>query len=80
MDPYGQNVDIPAEPDAAVRMAFESGGEVAHSEATTAGGLGIRSTGWEPVPAAFDGGTVWMQVANARVTVATLELAVRNEF
>lgn len=80
MDPYGQNVTIPAQPDAAVRMAFEAGDEMITTEATTAGGLGIRSTGWAPVPAEFDGGTVTMQAASARVTVATLELAVRNEF
>lgn len=60
-------------------MKLSADGEESYTESVTSGNRGIRTTGWEPVPSSFNGGTVTLQMANARVTAATLELAVRND-
>jgi hypothetical protein len=64
---------------ASIRLKLSGAGEESTTEAVTSGGLGIRTTGWEPIPPSFDGGTVRLQTASARVTAATLELAIRND-
>jgi hypothetical protein len=64
---------------ASIRLKRSGNGEVSTTDPVTSAGLGVRTTGWEHVPSAFDGGTVTLQTASARVTAATLELAVRND-
>lgn len=78
MWPWQQGVSIATDP-AAVRLALSGGGDESVTEPATAESTGIRTTGWEHVPETFNGGTVTLQTANARVTAATLELAVRND-
>lgn len=65
---------------ARVALSDPSGKETQYTDAAVIEqGTGIRTTGWEPVPSGFNGGTARLQVADARVTAVTLELAVRNE-
>lgn len=47
--------------------------------ATIESGTGIRTTGWQHVPADFNGGTATVEASNARITAVTFELAVRND-
>ncbi|ELZ05966.1 hypothetical protein [Natrialba asiatica] len=42
-------------------------------------GTGVRTTGWQRVRPAFNGGTATVQASNARVTAVTFELGVRND-
>ena len=82
MGPWGTNVELADAPGGAVRVAFSdaSGDATQFTDAATVDeGAGIRTTGWTRVPSDFNGGTARLQASNARVTVATLELAVRND-
>lgn len=66
----------------AVRIALtDSSGQTTESTdaATIDSGTGIRTTGWQPVPAEFNGGTAILQLSNAHVTAVTMELAIRND-
>ncbi|GAB7020894.1 BNR repeat-containing protein [Halostagnicola bangensis] len=67
--------------DAAVRLAATTAGGTieAGDPVPVDDGPGIRTTGWQAIPSTFNGGTVALQVRDARVTAATLELAIRNE-
>lgn len=51
---------------------------VAYTDDALAESKGIRTTGWQRIPAECND-RVTLQTANARVTAVTLELAVRNE-
>lgn len=65
---------------ARIALVGPSGKKTEYTDPATIGdGVGIRSTGWVKVPADFNDGTARLQVSNARVTVVTLELAVRND-
>lgn len=80
MDPWGTNVEIASEGAVRVALTDSSGDATEYTDtATVSDGTGIRTTGWARVPSGFDDGTARLQVSNARVTVATLELAVRND-
>ncbi|MFC6907205.1 BNR repeat-containing protein [Halalkalicoccus tibetensis] len=71
-----------ADADAAVRLATTSanGKTTEYGEPVTVDdGPGLRTTGWQAVPSTFNGGTVTLQASNARITAATLELAIRNK-
>lgn len=66
----------------AVRIALSdpSGRRTEFTDAATIeSGTGIRTTGWQRVPADFNGGTATVQASNARITAVTFELAVRND-
>lgn len=79
---WGGYIDIGDSHVGAARVALTdpSGKETRYTDpATIDDGVGIRSTGWVEVPPAFNRGTARLQVSNARVTVVTLELAVRND-
>lgn len=79
---WGGNIDIEDSHAGAARIALSdpSGKNTRYTDPVTVDdGVGIRSTGWTKVPADFNGGTARIQVSNARVTVVTLELAVRND-
>lgn len=79
---WGGNIDIEDSQEGAARVALSdpSGRDVQYTDPVTVDDdVGIRSTGWVKVPADFNGGTARLQVSNARVTVVTLELAVRND-
>lgn len=77
MGPWGEfSIDLEH---AAIRMKLSADGETTSAEPVSSGGRGIRTTGWEPIPPAFNGGEVTLQASNARVTAATLELAIRND-
>ncbi len=78
MAPWGTNVSIDTDP-AAVRLKLSAGNETTYTEPIEATERGIRTTGWTHIPPSFNGGSVTLQTANARVTVATLELALRND-
>ena len=82
MAPWGTNVEIADASEGAVRVALTDSSSDATEYtdiATVSDGTGVRTTGWTRVPSDFNGGTARLQVSNARVTVATLELAVRND-
>lgn len=79
---WGDYIDIGTSNEGAARVALSDppGKNTKYTDpATIDSGVGIRSTGWVKVPADFNGGTARLQVSNARVTAATLELAIRND-
>lgn len=66
----------------AVRVALSDppDGRTSYTDAATIEeGMGVRTTGWQHVPADFNGGTATLQAANARVTAVTFELAIQND-
>jgi len=79
MDPYGTNVTVSLADPTAVRIKLSADGEESTTDAATSHTHESVTTGWEPIPAEFDGGTATLQASNTRITVATLELAVRND-
>lgn len=81
MVPWGTNVQVDDDQDVAVRLALtdEDGETTEYGDPVTTDGRQIRTTGWQPVPPAFNDGTVRLQAKDVRVTAATLELAIRNE-
>lgn len=79
---WGGYIEFGGSHEGAARVALSdpSGKETQYTDAVTIGaGTGIRTTGWEPVPSRFNGGTARLQISDARVTAVTLELAVRND-
>jgi|GEM_PF-52784 len=78
MGPWGTRVSIDGDP-AAIRMKLSADGETAYTDPVQSRNQGVRTTGWKPIPPSFNGGSVTLQSTNARVTAATLELAIRND-
>ncbi|MEY7851916.1 BNR-4 repeat-containing protein [Natrarchaeobius sp. A-rgal3] len=83
MGPWGTDVAADDDRDAAIRLALtdESGATTETGDPITVSTEAdvIRTTGWQPIDPAFNGGTATLQATNARLTAATLELAIRNE-